>query len=567
MTAGPPAEPGASFAPRLQLDDLLTELQVRLHSIVSARDRLRQLLEAVLVIGGELELQVVLHKIVEAAARLVDAEYGALGVIDPDGEGLSQFITVGIDEEGIRAIGSYPTGRGILGEVIQAPAALRLDDLGQHPRSSGFPPNHPPMHTFLGVPVRVRSMVFGNLYLTEKRGGLPFDEEDEAIVLALAGAAGLAIANARLYDETLRRERWLEATSNITTALLGGTETADVLALVSDGARDVLRADFAVLALPGHDGQLVAEASSGEGAPPRTGEPLGSPRIAAAFESATARDLPGLELSGLTYGSGLMAPLGTKDSARGVLVVGRTGTEAFGADALDTLTAFAAQAAVVLEVAERRRDVERLGLFEDRDRIARDLHDLVIQRLFATGMQLESALRLIPSSPELAQVRVHRAVDDLDLTIKEIRSTIYALQTPLGSVTTLRGRILEVVDAAADQLSHSPALRLGGLIDTNVPGEIADQVVAVLREALSNVVRHAGATEVEVEVDVVDQPGDTAGDLVIVVRDNGCGLPEGGRRSGLNNLAERAERLGGTFSAGSGPNGGTEISWRVPLPA
>ncbi|MDX6245816.1 MAG: hypothetical protein QOE76_3539 [Frankiales bacterium] len=561
-----PVHPATSLLPRLELDDLLAELQNRLQGVLSARDRLRQLLQAVLVIGGELDLQTVLRRIVEAATTLVDAEYGALGVIAPDGDGLSQFITVGIDEVAIQAIGPFPTGHGILGEVIRAPVPMRLDDLTRHSGSAGFPAHHPPMHTFLGVPVRVRSTVFGNLYLTEKRGGLPFDDEDEAIVMALAGAAGLAIANARLYDETRRRERWLEATGNVAAALLGGTDIEDVLTLVADGARDVLGADFAVLALPGTDGGLVAEAISGEDAPPLTGDALGSTRIAEAFEAGIARELPNLELSGCTYGSGLMAPLATKGNARGVLMVGRIGAGSFGDTSLATLTAFATQAAVVLEVAERRRDVERLGILEDRDRIARDLHDLVIQRLFATGMQLESALRLIPTSPELAQARVHRAVDDLDLTIKEIRSTIYALQSPVGPLATLRGRILEVVDAAAEQLGHAPALRLGGLIDTNVPAHIGDEVVAVLREALSNVVRHAGAHKVEVDVHVGDSPGGAADSLVITVRDNGRGLAEDGRRSGLANLAERADLLGGTFSAVGSAGAGTELSWRVPLP-
>ena len=565
MSTEDQTDTGASSLPRLRLDDLLAELQHRLQGIVSARDRLRQLLDAVLVIGGELDLQTVLRRIVEAATTLVDAEYGALGVIAPDGDGLSQFVTVGIDEAGIRAIGPYPTGRGILGEVIQAPVPMRLDNLSDHPGSYGFPANHPPMHSFLGVPVRVRSTVYGNLYLTEKRGGLPFDEEDEAIVQALAGAAGLAIANARLYEETRRRERWLEATGAIATALLGGSDVEDVLTIVADGARDVLGADVAVLALPGPDGQLMAEAGSGETAPPCTGELLGSLRIAEAFTIGEARELPGLELSGRTYGLGLVAPLATKGTTRGVLVVGRN--RAFDETDLATLTAFATQAAVVLEVAQRRRDVERLGIFEDRDRIARDLHDLVIQRLFATGMQLEGALRLIDTSPDQAQVRVHRAVDDLDLTIKEIRSTIYALHSPVGNVTTLRGRILEVVDAATEQLGHAPALRLGGLIDTNVPADIGDQAIAVLREALSNVVRHASAARVEVDVQVAEVGGDAVESLVITVRDDGKGLPEGGRRSGLANLAERAARLGGAFTAAAHSDGGTEVSWRVPLPA
>ena len=529
--------------------------------------RLQRLLDAVLLIGSELELQIVLQRIVEAAVALVDAEYGALGVVAVDEEGLSQFITVGIDAAGIAEIGPYPRGQGLLGELIRDPQPLRLDRLGDHPVSYGFPPNHPPMNSFLGVPIRVRTMVFGNLYLTEKRGGAPFDAEDEAVVKALATAAGVAIANARLYDESRQRETWLQATARVSTALLGGSETDEVLGLVADGAREVIGADFALLALPGPNGQLVAEATSGVGAPEHTGSPLGSDRIEEAFASATPRELPGLQLSGRTFGAGLMAPLATSGSARGILLVGRVSGERFGAEALRTLTAFSAQAALVLEVADRRRDGERLVVFEDRDRIARDLHDLVIQRLFATGMQLESATRFIVSAPEEAQQRVHRAVDDLDLTIKEIRSTIYALQTPVGSATTMRARLLEVVDAAAEQLGYSPALRLGGLLDTNVPTAVADHAVAVLREGLSNAARHSGASRVEVEVRVEESTGDGLNELVVVVRDDGRGLSSEGRRSGLSNLAERAELLGGVFRVGPGSDGaGTELNWRVPLP-
>ena len=525
-------------------------------------DRRQQLLNAVVAIGAGLDLQAVLRRIVEAAASLVDARYAALGVIAPDGHGLSQFITVGIDDEGIRAIGPFPTGEGILGELIRDPAPLRLDDLTRHPHSHGFPPNHPPMHTFLGVPVRVGETVFGNLYLTEKRNGAPFGAEDEATVTALAAAAGLTIANARLYDESRRRERWLEASGTIATALLSGSESSDVLTLVADGAKNVLRTEFAVLALPAGDGQLVVQAASGAEAAGHVGLPLVSERIAAAFTAGQPRELPQLDVSGHRFNHGLMAPLATQGRVDGVLIVGRGGSERFLPGSLETLTAFAAQAAVAIEIAEHRRASERLMVLEDRDRIARDLHDLVIQRLFATGLQLESAIRMIDDRPAEATQRVHTAVDDLDLTIKEIRSTIYALQSPTGAATTVRGRILEVVDAATDHLGWKPSLRVGGLIDTNVAPELADQLIAVLREGLSNVVKHSRATAVVVDVNIRSGPPES---LTVSVRDNGVGLPPDGRRSGLANLDERAQRLGGSFSTSTPDGGGTELHWRVPL--
>uniref|UniRef100_UPI001C26A123 GAF domain-containing protein n=1 Tax=Streptomyces sp. AC495_CC817 TaxID=2823900 RepID=UPI001C26A123 len=202
--------------PQLRLDELLGELQARLDAARGTRDRVHSLLEAVLSVGRELELEQALRGIVEAAAVLVDAEYAALGVIGPDGKRLSAFHTVGVSEERIALIGPYPEGHGILGELISRPEPLRLADLSEHPASYGFPPNHPPMHSFLGVPIRVREQVFGNLYLTEKRGGARFDEEDESVLSTLAVAAGVAIDNARLYEESRLRERWLRANAEIT---------------------------------------------------------------------------------------------------------------------------------------------------------------------------------------------------------------------------------------------------------------------------------------------------------------------------------------------------------------
>ena len=244
-------------------------------STAPARDsqpdlRTHGLLDAVLAVGTGLDLQTVLHRIVEAAVQLVDARYGALGVID-HGRLLSQFLTVGIDEETAAQIGSLPRGGGILGLLIDDPRPLRLHDLGEHRAAFGFPAHHPPMRSFLGVPIRVRDEVFGNLYLTEKVGGADFDDEDERVVLALATAAGVAIENARLYDEVRHRERWLQASAEVTTALLSGAETEDVLHLVAARARDLAEADFAAIVLPLGD-SLVIEVANGAAAERVTGK-------------------------------------------------------------------------------------------------------------------------------------------------------------------------------------------------------------------------------------------------------------------------------------------------------
>jgi len=562
----PDDDPRLIALPRLGLDDLLGELQTRLTAVQASRDRVHNLLEAFLAVGSALDLQPVLRRIIEAAVTLVDADYGALGVIAEDGKGLSQFVVVGIDDEQAARIGSLPAGHGVLGELIRDPRPLRLHDLAEHQASYGFPANHPPMRTFLGVPIRVRDAVFGNLYLTEKRGGGDFDDDDEAVVLALATAAGIAVQNARLYTESRQRERWLEATAEVSTALLSGTEPEDVLTLVAQRAREVTGAELALVALPIDDSRLLVEVADGHRGDELRGRLVqqdGS-GLGDVLRSGQAGELDSGDLAfvGAEVGSGHAVPLGPAGQpARGVLAVAGLppgGSEA----AVRTLTSFSAQAAVALELAERRRDAERFAVFEDRDRIARDLHDLVIQRLFATGMQLEGAARLIASRPADASSRVHRAVDDLDATIRELRSTIYGLQAPQDGPASLRALLLQVVDAGTEQLGFAPALRMEGLLDTLVPVEVGEHLLPTLREALSNAARHARATSVEVMVAAHDA------ELVLEVRDNGVGLPAGeSRRSGLANLASRAEALGGELVTTSVPGQGTRLRWRVPLPS
>src|SRR5215469_720335 len=386
--------------PQLRLDDLLAELQVRLAAVVSTRDRIHALLEAVVAVGSNIELELLLRQIVEAAVTLVNARYGALGVIGEGGR-LAEFVPVGLDQEQIAAIHHWPEGRGLLGELITDPRPLRLPDISAASRSFGFPDGHPPMKTFLGAPVRVRDEVFGNLYLTEKQGGAEFDEEDEAVLVALGAAAGVAIGNARLYEEARRQQRWLRASADVTQRLLSGAATGEVLALVMQHALEISGADVALLALPvaGRE-QLVIEYGVGEGAEKAVGLvlPAGSSVSGMVLTSGKPlvvddldNDARAAQFAGehLPLGPAVVVPLGAPGNVRGILTAGRRpGSMPLTPPAVETLTSFAAQAGVGLELAEHRRDAERFAVFEDRDRIARDLHDLVIQRLYATGMSL-----------------------------------------------------------------------------------------------------------------------------------------------------------------------------------
>lgn len=559
--------------PRLRLDELLEELQIRIAAVRGTRDRVHSLLEAVLSVGRELDLPQVLRSIAEAATVLVDARYGALGVIGDD-EKLAQFLTVGVSEEEIRKIGPYPSGHGILGELIRHPQPLRLAELSGHPASYGFPPNHPPMRSFLGVPIRVHDEVFGNLYLTEKGGGQEFDGEDEAVLSTLAVAAGVAIEKARLYEEARRRELWLQASAEVTRALLSGTDREAVFELIADRAVTNADAALVVVALPvGDSGSVQVTLAVGAGADavrgvvvPCEGSFLGGAFLAGEpISSSDGRADPriaGGPMGDAGLGPAVAVPMVAADEVRGVLMLARTpGEEGFTDSDIRPLLGFAGQAALAMELADRRRDAEQIVLLEDRDRIARDLHDLAIQRLFATGMTLQGAQRFVSHAE--ASERLERAVDDLDATIKIIRSTIFGLRAHSGgeSEQGLRVRSTKAIGVAAAALGYSPALRMEGLIDTDVPRAVGDEIVAVLGEALTNVARHAHASAVDVSLVVKNAR------VTVTVADNGVGMAGDGHRSGLKNLATRAEKLGGGMTLGRPEDGGTRLVWSVPLPS
>jgi signal transduction histidine kinase len=566
-----PGTPGV--LPHLRLDELLAELQSRLQAVLETRDRMHGLLEAVVTIGSGLDLETTLTRIVQAAVGLVDAKYGALGVIG-EGQRLMEFVPVGLAEAEIGKIDHWPHGRGLLGLLIHDPQPLRLADISHHVESSGFPEGHPPMGSFLGVPVRVRDQVFGNLYLTEKRDGGEFTEDDEAVLTALGAAAGVAIENARLYDEARRQQRWLRASAEVTISLLSGAEPDEVLAAVTTEIRDLSGADLVVLALPEDDGRRLSIAyADGDGAADTRGLMLPAGHSLSGQVLGTGEPLMIVDFAGDVrtaevlrgpmghIGPAAIFPLGVPGDVRGVLTVGRRrGGLPFPQGSADVIASFAAQAGVALELAARRRDAERLSLFEDRDRIARDLHDLVIQRLYATGMSLEGTVPMI-RKPEVSG-RVRNAVDAMDETIKDIRATIFALQSRAEKQPyNLRNEIVGIVDEMAPMLGFTPSLRLGEGLDGRIAAEPAEYLLTALREALSNTARHARASHVDVSVEV-----DSAGDLTLRVADNGIGIPADARRSGLRNLAQRADKLGGELRlAPAGPaRTGTELVWRVP---
>ncbi len=511
----------------------------------------RALLEAVVAISSDLDLHPVLNRIVESACRITQARYGALGVLDTSGRGLSEFVTYGLSEEEHRAIGELPRGRGILGLLIKRPEAVRLEHLAEHPDSFGFPPNHPPMESFLGVPVRIRGTVFGNLYLTEKQGPGGFTEQDEMLVAVLATAAGFVIENARAYTQSERRRQWLEASVQITEALQPPIEMDEALRQITIGARRVIRAAAVALLLRRDvEPEVVAADGADAARIPAVVADLAA-RIADTEQEQHVVVVPHAE-----HGTVVLVPLRAQIAPGGVLLVvlegGRPGPEV---EEVDLLASLADQASLALDRAEAIADREELALVADRDRIARDLHDLVIQRLFATGLQLQGARRIAMSDD--VRERLDSAVSDLDTTIRDIRSTIFELQR-VGE-RSLRSDLRDLAKEYVPVLGFTPLVRTTGPVDTAVGGELGEQLLAVLREALSNTARHAEASAAVVEVEV------TGDRILLSVTDNGKGIPGDRQESGLRNVRRRAADHGGAVRLLREEPHGTRLEWSVPL--
>lgn len=549
---------------QLRLRELLVEVQDRVGQIVESRDRLDGLVEAMLAVTSGLELEDTLRSIVHTATNLVDARYGALEVHDK-AKRVVQFVHEGIDEETVRQIGQLPQGKGVVGLLIDDPQPIRLDNIADHPVSAGFPPHHPPMRTFLGVPIRIRDEVFGNLYLSEKAHGQPFSEDDEVLVQALAAAAGTAIANARLYQQARARQSWIESTRDIATDLLSGAEPATVFRRVAHEALKLTGADAAVVAIPVEDPRatgdltelLVAE-TVGQGVAAVAGKtiPLVDSVIGAVYTGREPQRVERFDFDDTAVGGpALILPLRAADAVAGVVVVLReSGSAPFSEEQLDMTAAFADQAALAWQSAVAQRRIRELDVLTDRDRIARDLHDHVIQRLFAAGLALQGT---IPRSrnPEVQQ-RLSSVVDDLQATIQEIRVAIFDLHGGPSETNQLRQRLDTAIAQFADSGVRTTVQYAGPL--SVVGSGLADHAEAVVREALSNAVRHAEATEVLIDVKVEDE-------LCIDVVDDGRGISGHLTESGLANLRHRADEADGRFSVGDAAGGGTALHWSAPL--
>jgi signal transduction histidine kinase len=554
----------------VEFDDLLRAVLHRVQGVLDEQARLRLLLDAVVTMAADLSLDGVLSRIVAIASTLVDAEYAALGVLDTGPERrLRTFVHHGMNSDVVTEIGDLPTGHGLLGLLIDEPRPIRLHDIAAHAASYGFPEHHPPMSSFLGVPVRIRGQVYGNLYLTEKSGGGDFTDDDETVVIALAAAAGVAIENARLYEEAERRQLWLRATAEITALLADTTQGRDALQLVADRAREVSGADVAWVVAGADSESLELRVVSGVPADPRAMSDLPmhhslAAQVVRTGEAVAVRDLasdpravdPSSALGWPNLGPAVVVPMGSGSGVEGVLALAWTRAHRARFDSVDAALPanFAEQAALALQITRSREAQQRLDLLEDRDRIGRDLHDLVIQRLFAVGLSLESAARLVVV-PEVS-ARLERAVDELDGTIKDIRRTIFALGS-MDATTDVQTEIERIVNRAADTMKIQPTIRIEGPVRSLVGELVAPDLLAVLGEALSNASRHAEASSVEVLV--------SAGhEIVVRVTDDGKGMDEVVLESGLENMRQRALKHGGTFVVHSEPSGGTSVTWAVP---
>jgi signal transduction histidine kinase len=555
--------------PRLELDQLLGQMIERAHEVMAAQGRLRGLLRANQLITGQLALPRLLRGVVEAAAELIGARYAALGVVSEQG-GLTEFVHTGIPADVVDRIGHLPEGKGLLGALIEDPRPIRLDRIGDDPRSTGFPADHPPMNSFLGVPIKISDRVFGNLYLTESTKGA-FTAEDEELARALASTAAIAIENARLYEAARTRGEWMQASAAITGQLLSPASPgeADTLRLIAERSREIARAALVTVVRPTEEGdELKVEVAVGplggtvQGVTVRSdtsvagrvlagGEPL---RLADVEQAGLATSL----LKGLNLGPVLVLPMRGSDRIHGVVTVGRAqGEPTFTAEDLAMAAGFANQAAVAIELAEARAEQERAAMLDDRERIAADLHDHVIQRIFAAGLSLQAVVAGL--GPGKNSERLRTTIDDLDVTITQIRTAIFQLQeVPDRPAQGPRARLLAVTEEQTRTLGFSPSVRFSGVMDT-LPGPLVEDLLAVLREGLSNVARHARAHLVDVEVRTTGER------LILDLRDDGVGLGASTRRSGLANLRRRAEQRGGTFTVQDVEPRGTRLVWSVPL--
>jgi signal transduction histidine kinase len=533
------------------------------------------LLQVALEIGSDLDphldLDGTLQRFVRAAMVMTRARFGAIGVWDADGM-LASFVHDGMDDDAVGKIGHLPAGKGLLGLLREHPQPVRIADLGEHPESAGFPRHHPDMRAFLGVPIVIRGEPYGGLYVADDRPGRAFTEDDEATGRALASVAAVAIDNARLIEQVREAARWTAASREITAALLSDSDPhVRPLHLIASRARHLAGAEQVIVLVPDDPVQpgasvdtLVVSAASGRYADDVLGQhiPVEGSTTGAVFRSGepviteTFRR-PIQSFTELGERSAIVVPLRSDDVTLGVIAVARdAGAPRFDESHLELVQDFANHAAIALTIARARRSSTELAMLADRERIASDLHDQVIQRVFAVGMDLQGVIARL-RSPELAG-RLTRSVDELQAVINDIRSTIFDLGHPLEAHGGFAKRIQDAVACLTEDREISATLIMSGPMSV-VPETLADHAEAVVVEALSNAVRHSGAHAVTVEVAVGD-------DLRVEVTDDGHGIPaDNQRHSGLANLARRAHSAGGDLAITAPPDGGTCVTWSAPL--
>lgn len=533
--------------------------------------RLQKLVDANCAIVAELSLTALLRRVVEAARDIVGAEYAALGVIGADGT-LEQFIHCGMDATTVEAIGELPKGRGLLGALLDDPRPIRLRTLADDPRSSGVPIEHPPISSFLGVPIRSASSVYGNLYLTNRIGQDEFSDEDEQLLDALAATSGIAIENARLYEQSHRRAQWLRASAEITHRLLApDAESQTLLEHIADSIRRLAAADTVCLSLPLAEdpGTLELVVASG-----RAAGDLRGLRYAAAGSIAaeTMEAEQGLVVSPaqerlrtiahlrsvLPVSDAMALPLKGEGPPRGAIVVCRVDGRPFTEADVEMATSFTSQATLALEMADARAGQHQLALLEDRARIARELHDHVVQKLFGAGLDIQGTATMVADPEVRGQLTSTIAI--LDDSIRSIRTSVFELRDPDPAPAPVRPRVSAVLAELVPVLGFTPHLQFEGPVDTGVDETLATELEAVLRESLTNVAKHARASHASV---VLSSSGSL---LCLTIADDGVGLGPSRRRSGLSNLRERAERLGGYLELERAPAGGLLVRWTIPLP-
>lgn len=563
-------ERDSAFA-RLGRHELMDGIRHQLDELSAARDQTEKLLHVVLGITSDLELDATLDRVVEAAMELTGARYGALAVRSEDGR-LVSFIHHGMDADTVARIGELPVGKGLLSIPLDDTPALRLGELGDHASAVGFPPNHPPMHAFIGVPITIRGNVFGSLYITHDQPNMDFTDSDEVSARVLASAAAAAIDNAQLFDRVRMTARWMQASREISTALLSETQPLDrPMQIIADRACELTAAEQAIVLVPAAPdepdgdvttlvvstavgihadeviGQHIPIEGSTSGGVFRSGEPV----ITESFRH------PIQAFTDVGQRPAIAMPLAASGSVLGVIVVARhQGDAAFDDSYLDLVRDFAGHAAIAMALAVGRHRESELVVLADRERIAHDLHDHVIQRLFAAGLDLQGSIAR-SKSPEL-NVRLTRTVDDLQSTIETIRSTIFELQSNHSGSPDLRQRLEKLINDLTGDRDLVTSVHFSGPL--GIVGDlVAENAEAVTTEAISNAVRHSGASRLDIAMTVADN-------FTVQVADNGQGISEDNpRRSGLANMQRRADALGGVCDIGPGADGGTSVVWTVPL--